>query len=111
MRRGDLYRVDFEPSVAGEPARSRPAVLLTNDDANAFLPHVVVAPVTSNVSRSYPFDVLLEAGTCGLSETSRVQLNYLRGLNRSRLGTYLGSLTRQQLDDLDQRLKVHLGLT
>lgn len=110
MKRGDLYRVDFEPSVAGEPARGRPTVVLTNDDANAFLPHVVVAPVTSNVSCSYPFDVMLAAGTCGLSEASRVQLNDLRGLNRSRLGPYLGSLTRQQLGDLDQRLKVHLGL-
>ncbi len=87
MKRGDIYRVDFEPSVAGEPARSRLAVVLTNNDANAFLPHVVVAPVTSNVSRNYPFNVMLAAGTCGLSETSRIQLN-----------------------DLDQRLKVHLGL-
>lgn len=110
VRRGDIYRVDFEPSVSGEPARSRPAVVLTNDDANAALPHVVVAPITSNVSRSYPFDVLLPAHTCGLTESSRVQLNYLRGLNRSRLGTYLGSLTTEQLQDLDGRLKVHLGL-
>lgn len=111
MKRGDIYRVDFEPSVQGEPARSRPAVLLTNDDASAYLPHVVVAPITTNVSRQYPFDVLLLAHTCGLSETSRVQLNYLRGLNRSRLGAYLGSLSAEQLADLDQRLKVHLGLS
>lgn len=111
MKRGDIYRVDFEPSVSGEPARSRPAVLLSNDDANAFLPHVVVAPITSNVSRSYPFDVLLPAGTCGLPESSRVQLNSLRGLNRSRLGAYLGSLSAEQRHDLDQRLKVHLGLS
>lgn len=110
MRRGDIYAVDFEPSVAGEPARMRPAVILTNDLANERLPHLVVAPITSNVSRHYPFDVMLPAGTCGLPESSRVQLNYIRGLNRTRIGRYLGSLTAAQLEDLDGRLKVHLGL-
>jgi mRNA interferase MazF len=111
VKRGDLYLVNFEPSMPGEPARTRPAVLLTNDLANETLPHLVVAPVTSNTSREYPFDVMLPQGTCGLSESSRVQLNYVRGLNRSRIGTYLGSLTKAQLQDLDAKLKVHLGLS
>ena len=111
MRRGDLYQVNFEPSVAGEPARSRPAVILTNNLANESLPHLVVAPITSNTSREYPFDVPLPAGSCGLSESSRVQLNYIRGLNRSRIGPYLGSLTEGQLTELDSKLKVHLGLS
>jgi mRNA interferase MazF len=103
--------VNFEPSVSGEPARSRPAVLLTNDLANQTLPHLVVAPVTSNTNREYPFDVMLPHGTCGLNESSRIQLNYVRGLNRSRIGTYLGSLTKLQLTDLDAKLKLHLGLS
>lgn len=111
MKRGDIYQVNFEPSVNGEPARTRPAVILTNDVANETLPHLVVAPITSNATRQYPFDVLLPVGTCGLSETSRVQLNYIRGLNRNRIGRYVGSLTREQLGDLDSRLKLHLGLT
>lgn len=110
MRRGDIYQVNFEPSVPGEPARTRPAVLLTNDIANDTLPHLVVAPVTSNVSREYPFDVMLPAGSCGLPEASRVQLNYIRGLNRTRFGRYLGSLTAAQMTELDRRLRVHLGL-
>lgn len=110
MRRGDIYQVNFEPSVQGEPARTRPAVLLTNDLANETLPHLVVAPVTSNVSREYPFDVMLAVGSCGLPEASRVQLNYIRGLNRTRFGKYLGSLNAAQLEDVDRKLKVHLGL-
>ncbi|MFC6619301.1 type II toxin-antitoxin system PemK/MazF family toxin [Deinococcus radiophilus] len=111
MKRGDIYQVDFEPSVQGEPARSRPAVILTNDLANEALPHLVVAPITSNVSREYPFDVMLPVGTCGLPETSRVQLNYVRGLNRNKFGAYLGSLTRAQMSELDRKLKLHLGLS
>lgn len=111
MKRGDIYQVNFEPSVQGEPARTRPAVVLTNDIANETLPHLVVAPITSNVSREYPFDVLLAAGTCGLPESSRVQLNYIRGLNRARFGQYLGSLNAAQLEEVDRKLKLHLGLS
>jgi mRNA interferase MazF len=110
LKRGDIYLVDFEPGTAGEPAHRRPAVLITNNAANLHLPHLVVAPISGNTARQYPFDVLLPAGSCGLPDTSRVQLNYLRGLNRTRLSTYLGSLTPSQLADLDHRLRLHLGL-
>lgn len=110
MKRGDVYMVNFDPGVPGEPTRTRPAVLLTNDLANETLPHVVVAPVTSNVQRVYPFDVVLDAGSCGLPETSRVQLNYVRGLNRGRLGRFVGHLTPAQVKEVDTKLKTHLGL-
>ena len=110
MKRGDLYQVDWEPSVAGEPGYSRPAVLLTNDEANVKLPHLVVAPITSSIKRIYPFDLLLPVGSCGLSEDSKVQLNYVCGLNRTRLGRYLGAIPRDLLLELDKRLRTHLGL-
>jgi mRNA interferase MazF len=110
MKRGDIYRVDWEPSVKGEPASSRPAVILTNNDANAILPHLVVAPMTTNTERLYPFDVLLEVGCCGLKETSKVQLNYVRGLNRNRLGKYIGQVSETLMLELDEKLRVHLGL-
>ena len=110
MKRGELYLVDFEPSREGEPARRRPVVILTNDHANLYLSNLVVAPVTTNVVEQFPFDVLLPAGTCGLVETSRIQLNYIRGLNRARIGKYLGVLLQEQVEELNLRLKVHLAL-
>lgn len=110
MRRGEIFMADWEPSVKGEPAFSRPTVILTNNEANARLPHLVVAPVTSNTEILYPFDVLLPLGSCGLPQTSKVQLNYIRGLNRSRLGKYMGSLTDKQLLEVDEKLRTHLAL-
>jgi mRNA interferase MazF len=109
MRRSDIYRVNWEPSTKGEPAFSRPAVILTNNEANERLPHLVVAPVTTSVDRLYPFDVLLPVGCCGLKETSKVQLNYVRGLNRSRLGDYLGLVSAELMLELDEKLRIHLG--
>ena len=110
MKRGDIYRMNWEPSVKGEPAFSRPAVILTNNEANERLPHLVVAPITTNADRLYPFDVLLPVGCCGLKETSKVQLNYVRGLNRNRLDKYLGHVSPELMLELDEKLRVHLGL-
>jgi mRNA interferase MazF len=110
MKRGDIYRVNWEPSVKGEPAFSRPAVILTNNEANERLPHLVVAPITTSADRLYPFDVLLPVGCCGLKETSKAQLNYVRGLNRNRLDKYLGHVSEELMLELDEKLRFHLGL-
>jgi mRNA interferase MazF len=109
MKRGDIYRVDWETSVKGEPAFSRPAVVLTNDEANLRLLHLVVAPLTTNVERLYPFDLKLPAGSCGLKEASKVQLNYIRDLNRNRLSTYLGHIPQPLCSSLMTNLKSILG--
>ena len=110
MKRGEIYLVDWEPSVAGESANSRPGLILTNDLANERLPHLMLAPLTTNVARLYPFDVLLPLGSCGLPESSKVQLNYLRGMNRSRLKTYMGSVPKSLMLEIDEKLRDHLGL-
>jgi mRNA interferase MazF len=110
MKRGDIYSVNWEPSVPGEPAHSRPGLLLTNSAANERLPHFMLAPLTTNVTRLYPFDVLLPLGSCGLLEVSKVQLNDLRGMNRTRLGAYLGSVPTELILEIDEKLRNHLDL-
>ncbi|MEJ7707595.1 MAG: type II toxin-antitoxin system PemK/MazF family toxin [Nocardioidaceae bacterium] len=66
MRRGDIHLVDLDPARRGEASKQRPAVVVSNDAANATTVLlrrgvVTVAPVTSNTSKVYPFQVLLEA--------------------------------------------------
>jgi mRNA interferase MazF len=110
MKRGDIYSVNWEPSISGEPAYSRPGVILTNNTANERLPHLMLAPLTTNVTHLYPFDVLLPLGSCGLLEVSKVQLNYIRGMNRTRLGAYLGSIPSDLMLEINEKLKNHLDL-
>ena len=110
LKRGDIYVVDWEPSVPGEPANFSPALLLTNDDANQRLPHLMLAPLTTNTMRLYLFDVLLPITSSGLSESSKVQLNYLRGMNCSRIGAYLGSVPKSLMFEIDEKRRDHLKL-
>ncbi len=70
MRRGDIVIVTLDPALGSETAKTRPAVVVSNDAANATATRlgrgvITVVPVTSNVSRVYPFQVLLPAGPTG----------------------------------------------
>jgi len=71
MRRGEIVTVNFDPSLGSEAAKTRPAIVVSNDAANATatrLGHGVITavPVTSDISRIYPFQILLPADQTGL---------------------------------------------
>lgn len=78
MLRGEIRLVDLDPARRGEGDKTRPAVIVSIDGANttaARLGHgvVTVVPVTSNVDRVYPFQVLFPAADTGLDRDSKAQ--------------------------------------
>jgi mRNA interferase MazF len=78
MRRGELRVVDFDPVHGSETAKRRPALIVSNDQASQTADRLgrgvlTVVPVSSNVDRVYPFQVLLKAGTAGLTVDSKAQ--------------------------------------
>lgn len=54
MKRGEVWWVNFDPSIGGEIRKQRPAVIVSNDAANYHLNRVQVIPLTSNVDKLYP---------------------------------------------------------
>lgn len=115
IRRGDIVSVDLEPVRGAESDKRRPAVVVSNDAANATAARlgrgfVTVVPVTSNVERIYPFQVLLPAARTGLQRDSKAQAEQVRSVSVERIGAHLGVVPHDILLDLDGSLRVHLGL-
>jgi mRNA interferase MazF len=107
--------VDFEPTRGTEANKRRPAIIVSNDSANsaaARLGHGVltVVPVTSNVKRVYPFQVLLPSGAGGLPQKSKAQAEQIRAVDVDRVGALLGSLPPQLMSLLEDALRLHLVL-
>ncbi len=115
MRRGEIWLTDLEPIRGTEANKRRPAVIVSNDQANRRAEQlgrgvVTVVPVTSNVSRGLPFQVLLDEIGTGLDVPSKAQAEQLRSVDVSRLTTRLGRVPAAALGDLDAALRLHLSL-
>lgn len=110
LRRGDIALVDFKPGRSGEVDYTRPAVVVTNDQANILAPVIMVVPLTSNVDRVYPFQVRLPADATGLDRDSKAQVELMRHVSKGRVLRVLGRLTDDLLHELDDRLREHLAL-
>lgn len=115
MRRGDIHEVDLDPVRGSESNKRRPAVVVSNDAANLAAGRlgrgvVTVAPVTSNLDRLYPFQVLLPAADTGLARDSKAQPEQVRSVAVERVGTRLGVVPHAIMDAIDEALRLHLGL-
>lgn len=108
--RGDIVLVDFDPGRRHEAAKQRPAVVVTNDMANASSPVVMVVPLTSNVARIYPHETLLPVNRCGLEFDSKAQVHLLRYVSTERILRTVGRVPDDLMLALDNRLREHLAL-
>ena len=110
-QRGALYWVNLDPTVGSEIAKTRPALIISNNTGNQYADRVIVAPVSSgNVQRVYPFEVRLEGGEAGLPQRSKVLLDQIRTVDKSRLGNRIGILTPERMEDVNRAIRLSLAV-
>ena len=115
MRRGEIRLVDLDPVRGSEANKRRPAVIVSNDGANATAARlgrgvVTVVPVTSNTENVRRFQVLLPAASTGLSRDSKAQAEQVRAVAVDRLSGRVGALPEMLIRELDDALRLHLAL-
>lgn len=115
MRRGEIRLVDLEPTRGSEANKTRPVVLVSNDAANRRAESlgrgvVTVVPLTSNVTRVLPFQVLVEPASSGLARASKAQAEQVRSVAVERVGPRVGRLSSGLVEELDRALRLHLQL-
>ncbi len=115
MRRGEVRWADLDPVRGAEASKRRPSVIVSNDGANATATRlgrgvITVVPITSNTERIFPFQVLLDAATTGLSRDCKAQAEQVRSVAVERIGDRLGALTGELMGEVDDALRLHLGL-
>ena len=110
ISRGDIFLVNFDPTVGAEAKKTRPAVVVSNDINNAHSPIVSIAPITSKVTKVYSFEVEIPLGVGGLKTRSKVMANQTRAVDKIRLIKKLGHLPEQIMADVNRTLKLHYDL-
>jgi mRNA interferase MazF len=115
LRRGDIHWVNLEPVLGSEANKVRPAVIVSNDAANRAASRsrqgvVTVVPLTSNITRVFPFQVLMPAEHTGLDGDAKAQAEQVRSVSAVRIGRRAGRVPAALLTRLDDALRLHLNL-
>jgi len=111
-QRGEIWIVNFDPTVGAEIKKTRPALILQNDIANEHSPITIVAAITSKFDEKlYPTEVLISQEEGGLVQDSVALLNQIRSIDKKRLVKRLGILRSETMREVEKALKVSIGLT
>jgi mRNA interferase MazF len=106
MRRGEIWWVAFDPSIGSEIRKTRPGLIVSNDAANRNLSRVIVVPLSSNTSRLYPGEALITVD----GKQSKAMADQIMAADKARLKDRIGSLSREDLNAVEDALKVQLAL-
>jgi len=110
IRRGDVVLVRLDPAEGHEMKKTRPAVVVQNDIGNKNSSTTIVAPATGTY-RGYPFEVLVEASDSPFEKDSSVRLDQIRVISmEQRIHSVIGSLDSPTMTEVDEALKLSLGL-
>lgn len=110
--RGDLFYADMGIVEGSEQGGVRPVVIIQNNTGNRFSTTVVVASITSKINKAnLPTHVKLDKQECNNLDTySMVMLEQIRTLSKTRLKEKIGRLSKEEMDRVDEAIKVSLAL-
>jgi mRNA interferase MazF len=106
MKRGEVWRVEFDPAVGSEIRKTRPAIIVSNDAANRNLARVVVVPVASNTGRLYPGEAMVQVG----GNAAKAMTDQIMAADKNRLSRQLGALSKTDMLAVEDAIRVHLGM-
>jgi len=110
-RRGEVYLVNFDPTLGAEIQKTRPVVIVQNDVANRHSAITIVAAITSQFDHPlYPTEVLIRPPEGGLRMDFVGLLNQIRSIDKQRLVRRLGTLKPETMDRVDHAILISVGL-
>ncbi len=106
MNRGEVWWVNFDPSVGGEIKKKRPAIIISNNAANKFLNRVQVIPLTSNTEKLYSSEAFVTIRR----KKSKAMADQMTTVSKIRVVEKYGAVSEKELKNVEKALCIHLGL-
>jgi mRNA interferase MazF len=109
VKRGGIYWVDWSSGRGSEQQGKRPALVIQNDIGNKYGTTIVAACSTAP-ERRFPFVVRLTAEESGLPKDCSVNLSRILTIDVSRLLSRAGKLGEDKMAEVDEAIRISLGL-
>jgi mRNA interferase MazF len=106
MKRGEVWWINFEPSIGGEIRKQRPAIIVSNDAANHYLNRLQVVPITSNANKLYPS----EAFVTFRGKKSKAMADQITTVSKKRLINSAGSISKTEMEGIGKAISTQLDL-
>jgi mRNA interferase MazF len=106
MNRGDVWWVNFEPSIGGEIRKKRPAIIVSNNAANKYLNRVQVVPVTGSTDRLFPSEAYVTVA----GKKGKAMADQLATVSKQRLSKRIGSVSDDEMTMVVEAIKTQLDL-
>jgi mRNA interferase MazF len=106
-KRGEIYWVEFDPSVGKETQKTRPGLIVSNDIGNEVSDIVMIAPITSKIDRLYPVEVKITLD----GKQGKIMLNQCKAVDKSRLKAKLGSIDSDTMKSAEEAIKIVFALS
>jgi mRNA interferase MazF len=112
IKRGEIYLAALDPVLGKEISKIRPVVIISNNKNNLFSGTVTILPISSqNIDKIYPFELFLPKGSGNLPKNSKVKADQIRTIDKIRIIRHMGTLKKEEVDDIDKTIKIHLDLS
>lgn len=105
-KRGEIWWINFDPSIGGEIKKIRPAVIASNNIANKTLNRVQVIPLTSATKNIYPAECLITVQ----GKQSKAMADQLTTISKLRLSTKIGNISTHEMDEIGRVIRLQLDL-
>jgi len=110
-KKGEIYLVNFDPTIGHEVKKKRPALILSNNIHNQYSPLVTIAPLSSNTNKVYPFEIYIPKTMADLHENSKIMIIQLRSIDKQRLINKIGNIEDREITNkINKIISEHFAL-
>jgi mRNA interferase MazF len=97
MKQKEIWLVNLNPVKGSEQKGLRPAVIISGNVLNTYLPIVILCPLSTKIKNIKGNVILTPSNSNGLTHKSEVLTFHIRSVSKERLVKKIGSITNEQL--------------